>query len=58
MQKIIVKYGAIKKIADKTGCTPRTVNNALKFETDSEQAKLIRGIAINEHNGVKIKVKN
>ncbi len=57
MQKIIVGYGAVKEIADKMECTTRTVHNALKFDTDSEQAKLIRKIAIDEHRGVKIKVK-
>ena len=51
-KKIVVPYGTLSRIAEAFGCQIRTVRKALAFETNSEQAELIRTKAIKEYGGL------
>ena len=51
MQKVIVKYGELGKIAEITGATVQTVISALNFRYDTKLADKIRQVAI-ERGGI------
>lgn len=51
-KKIIVPYGTLSRMAEAFGCQIRTVRKALNFETDSEQAQLLRNKALKEYGGM------
>lgn len=51
-KKIIVPYGTLSRMAEAFGCQIRTVRKALAFETDSEQARLLRDKALKEYGGM------
>lgn len=51
-KKIVVPYGTLSRMAEAFGCQIRTVRKALAFETDSEQARLLRTKALKEYGGM------
>lgn len=54
-KKILTKHGEIAKIAQLMGVTPKTVYNALNYQTESAQNRKIRQFAIHR-GGVEIDV--
>lgn len=54
-KEIIVKYGVRRKLQKDCGVSDKTVINALKYNCDSEIARLIRDRAIKLYNGAIIK---
>ena len=53
--KILVPYGARKKIAKDTGVTDICVGDALNGVTNTENSRLIRDRALKFYEGVEIK---
>lgn len=51
MAKVYVDHGVAKKLEEKFGCNPITVRRALRGETNTRTAKLIRASAINDFGG-------
>lgn len=54
MQKILMKYGTITKLAIEMGVNEKTVREALRFVTEGEQPDLIRKKAVSEYGGIPI----
>lgn len=54
-KKILTKHGEIAKIAQLMGVTPKTVYNALNYQTESDNNRKIRLFAIHR-GGVEIDV--
>lgn len=51
MSKILVEHGTRLKIQEKTGISQPTIRKALAGKTDTQLARLIRAMAINEFGG-------
>lgn len=51
MSKILVEHGAKLQIQKKTGASQPTIRKALAGATDTQLARLIRAMAINEFDG-------
>lgn len=54
MRYISIPYGKRKDLAQKLGCSQTTVANALHFKRDSELARRIRSVALNEFSGFEV----
>ena len=54
MKYVQIPYGKRKDLAKRMGCSQTTVANALHFKRDSELARRIRSVALNEFSGFEV----
>lgn len=56
-RKIVLEYGANKKLIARFGVSVKTVNNALNYRHESKLAEKIRFVAVRDFGGVEIEMK-
>lgn len=53
-KKIVLEYGVIAKIAKVMKCTPEMVSKSVNYKKNSQLARKIRYVAIEQFGGVEV----
>lgn len=53
---IVIRKAAREEIKKKLGCSYSTISDALNYRRDSEQCAKIRCMAVNNYNGIQLKI--